>query len=154
MGFETQWQDPVRSSGRIPNAGVAIGGLDGTVWTGGDDLLFPACSISKHVAAFGTLRLVAEGVLDLDTDVNEYLTSWRLPGKGEVTVRHLLAHTAGLTENWFPGYAVGQPVPSLWQILDGEPPANTPRSGENCRPAPGSAIRAATTRCWSYSSPM
>ena len=85
--------------------GVAVGGPDGQVWTGGRDLLFPACSISKHVAAFGALRLVADATIDLDADVNAYLSSWQLPGTGTVTVRQLLAHTAGLTENWFPGYA-------------------------------------------------
>ncbi|MFV2115935.1 serine hydrolase domain-containing protein [Micromonospora sp. LOL_025] len=127
MGFEEEWQDLVPGTDRISGIGVAVGGLDGEVWTAGHDLLFPACSISKHVAAFGTLRLVADATLDLDTDVNAYLSAWQLPGTGTVTVRQLLAHTAGLTENWFPGYAAGEPVPSLQQILRGEPPANTPR---------------------------
>ena len=126
MGFEEEWQDLVAGADRIPRVGVAVGGLDGEVRTAGPDLLFPACSISKHVAAFGTLRLVADGSIDLDTDVNAYLSSWQLPGAGTVTVRQVLAHTAGLTKNWFPGYAAGEPVPSLRQILRGEPPANTP----------------------------
>lgn len=127
MGFEQDWQDLVPGADRNPGIGVAVGGLDGDVWAAGDDLLFPACSISKHVAAFGTLRLVAEATLNLDTDVNAYLSTWQLPGTGTVTVRQLLAHTAGLTKDWFPGYAAGEPVPSLQQILRGEPPANTPR---------------------------
>jgi CubicO group peptidase (beta-lactamase class C family) len=125
MSFEEDWQGLV--PGRVPGVGVAVGGPDGDVWTAGPDLLFPACSISKHVAAFGTLRLVADATLDLDADVNTYLSAWQLPGTGTVTVRQVLAHTAGLTENWFPGYAAGEPVPSLRQILRGEPPANTPR---------------------------
>src|SRR4051794_13506796 len=126
MGFEHQWQGLVPGTDRIPGIGVAVGRPDGDIWTAGHDLLFPACSISKHVAAFGVLRLVADAILELDTDVNAYLTAWRLPGTGTVTVRQLLAHTAGLTKNWFPGYAAGTPVPSLRQILRGEPPANTP----------------------------
>lgn len=126
MGFEQDWHDLIAGTDRTLDVGVAVGGPDGEVWTGGRDMLFPACSISKHVAAFGTLRLVADATIDLDADVNTYLTSWQLPGSGTVTVRQLLAHTAGLTENWFPGYAHGEPVPSLPQILKGEPPANTP----------------------------
>jgi CubicO group peptidase (beta-lactamase class C family) len=126
MGFREDWQDLVPGAERIPDIGVAVGGIDGDIWTAGRELVFPACSISKHVAAFGTLRLVADGTLDLDTDVNAYLSAWQLPGSGTVTVRHLLAHTAGLTENWFPGYASGEAVPALPQILRGEPPANTP----------------------------
>lgn len=126
MGFEEDWRQAVPGSDRIPSVGVAVGGPDGDVWTAGHDLVFPACSISKHVAAFGTLRLVADATIDLDTDVNAYLSTWQLPGAGTVTVRQVLAHTAGLTKNWFPGYAAGEPVPSLPQILRGEPPANTP----------------------------
>jgi CubicO group peptidase (beta-lactamase class C family) len=125
MGFEDEWRDLVPGD-RVSGVGVAVGRRDGDVWTDGQDLLFPACSISKHVAAFGTLRLVAGGVLELDADVNAYLAGWKLPGSGTVTVRQLLAHTAGLTKNWFPGYAAGEAVPSLAQILRGEPPANTP----------------------------
>ncbi|GAB7051432.1 hypothetical protein JCM9534A_65580 [Catenuloplanes indicus JCM 9534] len=112
--------------GRAAGVAVAVGRRDGVVWTDGPELLFPACSISKHVAALGALRLVADGVIELDADVGDYLTTWRLPGRGTVTVRQLLAHTAGLTENWYPGYAAGEPVPSLLEVLRGEPPANTP----------------------------
>ncbi|BEL04522.1 hypothetical protein Q0Z83_027130 [Actinoplanes sichuanensis] len=126
MDFAEEWRGLVPAADPVLGVGVAVGGPAGGVWTDGDDLVFPACSISKHIAAFGTLRLVADAVLDLDTDVNAYLSTWRLPGPGKVTVRHLLAHTAGLTENWYPGYAQGSPVPSMKEILQGEPPAGTP----------------------------
>ena len=92
--------------------------------------VFQACSISKHVAAFGTLRLAEQGVLDLDEDVDAYLTSWRLPEsdgwRPVVTTRQLLSHTAGLSYNWFRGFHPDDPLPTLRQVLDGEPPANTP----------------------------
>ena len=139
MGFEEDWHDLVADADPALGIGVAVGRPDGEVWTGGADLLFPACSISKHVAAFGTLRLVADATIDLDADVNTYLASWHLPGPGTVTVRQLLAHTAGLTKNWFPGYADGEPVPSLLQVLEGEPPANTPAARREL--PPGSQFR-------------
>jgi CubicO group peptidase (beta-lactamase class C family) len=41
--------------------------------------LFQAASMSKPVAAFAALRLVAAGRLALDDDVNARLTSWRVP---------------------------------------------------------------------------
>ncbi|MEZ4571751.1 MAG: serine hydrolase domain-containing protein [Thermomicrobiales bacterium] len=41
--------------------------------------IFQACSISKAVAGVGSLRLVEEGLLALDDDVNQYLTSWQIP---------------------------------------------------------------------------
>ena len=79
---------------------------------------FPACSISKHVAAFGTLRLVADATIDLDADVNTYLSSWQLPGAGTVTVRQLLSHTAGLTDGLgFGDYRLDEPLPTLEEAL-------------------------------------
>ena len=62
--------------------------------------LFQACSISKPVTALALLRLVERGELDLDADVNERLTAWRVPPNASwqprVTPRMLLSHSAGL----------------------------------------------------------
>jgi CubicO group peptidase (beta-lactamase class C family) len=93
--------------------------------------LFQAGSISKPVAAMAILSLVQSGKLDLDTDVNQYLASWKLPAspltdRTKVTLRHLLTHTGGVTVHGFPGYAAGETVPTLVQVLNGEKPANTP----------------------------
>jgi CubicO group peptidase (beta-lactamase class C family) len=95
------------------------------------DTLFQAGSISKPVAALAVLRLVQAGKLDLDADVNEYLKTWKLPANGfteqsKVTLRELLTHTAGMTVHGFAGYAADAPVPTLIQVLNGEPPANSP----------------------------
>src|ERR1700677_656603 len=64
------------------------------------DTLFQAGSISKPVAALAALKLVQEGKLSLDADVNTELKSWKLPygpeAKGKVvTLRELLTHTGG-----------------------------------------------------------
>ena len=106
----------------------------GVAAVGGDpvtaETLFQAGSISKPVAAMAALRLVQQGKLNLDADINTYLTSWKLPaspvaaGK-PVTLRELLTHTGGTTVHGFPGYAAGEPVPTLVQVLDGVKPANT-----------------------------
>lgn len=129
---------------RVPGFSIAAGRLDGDVWCAGYGAIgagrpdrvschtvFQACSISKHVAAFGALRLVGDGVLELDADIDDYLTSWQLPASGRiwrprVTLRQLLAHTAGLSYSWFRGYEAGEPAPSLLQTLRGEAPSNTP----------------------------
>ena len=95
------------------------------------ETLFQAGSISKPLAAMACLRLVQQGKLSLDADVNTYLTSWKFPsdpiaaGK-PVTLRELLTHTGGTTVHGFPGYASTDPVPTLVQVLNGEKPANTP----------------------------
>jgi CubicO group peptidase (beta-lactamase class C family) len=74
----------------------------------------------------GALRLVDEGRLDLDADVNGRLRQWRLPGAATVTTRMLLGHTAGLTYCWYRGFARGEPLPTRADVLEGRPPANTP----------------------------
>ncbi|WP_405974467.1 amino acid adenylation domain-containing protein [Streptomyces sp. NBC_00988] len=104
----------------------------GTLTAGGgepvtEDTLFAAGSISKHVTTVGVLKLVERGVLNLDTDVAGYLTSWRLPGDPapRVTLRHLLSHTAGFAvQPPFKRYRPDEPVPSVTDILHGRPPAS------------------------------
>jgi CubicO group peptidase (beta-lactamase class C family) len=92
--------------------------------------LFQAASISKPVASMLALRLVDEGKLSLDEDVNLKLRSWKVPENEftktrKVTLRRLLNHGAGLTVHGFGGYAADEPVPSLLDILDGKKPANS-----------------------------
>lgn len=92
--------------------------------------LFQAASISKSLNGVGVLRLVQEGKIDLNTDINQYLTTWKFPydtvsRNKPVTVAALLSHTAGLTIHGFPGYARGDSLPSIPRILDGQKPANT-----------------------------
>jgi CubicO group peptidase (beta-lactamase class C family) len=95
-----------------------------------EETLFQAASISKPVSAMAALRLVEDGALDLDADVNEALRSWQIPENEhtrahKVTLRGLLSHTAGLTVYGFRGYPAGQDLPTIQQILDGQPPANS-----------------------------
>ncbi|MEM7482834.1 MAG: serine hydrolase [Acidobacteriota bacterium] len=94
------------------------------------ETLFQAASISKPVSAAGVLRQVEKGKLALDRNVNEFLRSWKLPenewtAEQPVTLERILSHSAGLTVHGFPGYALGAPVPTAVQVLEGEPPANT-----------------------------
>ena len=84
-----------------------------------------AGSISKPVAALRAQQLVENGQLSLDENVNEYLTSWKLPDneftiKEKVTLRRILNHTAGLTTWGFPGYDKGDTIPSVPDVLDGK----------------------------------
>lgn len=96
-----------------------------------EQTLFQAASMSKGVSAVGALSLVQDGTMSLDRDINDYLTSWRVPDNEllateKVTLRRLLSHTAGTTVSGFRGYRYTEELPSLIQILNGEPPANSP----------------------------
>ena len=93
--------------------------------------LFQAGSISKPVAAYGALRITGSGKINSEANVNDYLKSWQLPENEftkecKVNLKQLLSHTGGVTVHGFGGYALGTPVPTLVQILNGEAPANSP----------------------------
>ena len=95
------------------------------------DTLFQAASISKPVAAIGALSLVDENRIALDEDVNTKLRAWKIPeseftAAKKITLRMLLSHTGGLSVHGFRGYAPGEEVPTLIQVLDGAKPANSP----------------------------
>jgi CubicO group peptidase (beta-lactamase class C family) len=84
----------------------------------GRDDVFQVASLSKWISAWGVLALVEEGRIALDEPVAPRLTRWRLPGGGfgveGVTVRRLLSHTAGLTDDLgYQGFAPGDPVQTL-----------------------------------------
>ncbi len=92
--------------------------------------LFQAASISKSLNSLGVLKLVQEKRLDLNSDINKYLVTWKFPydemsKNNIITVTDLLSHTAGLTVSGFPGYEYGAALPTIPQILDGQKPANT-----------------------------
>jgi CubicO group peptidase (beta-lactamase class C family) len=92
--------------------------------------VFQAGSISKPAFAAVLMKYRQDNSLDLDTDVNNLLTDWQLPqhewtGQEVVSLRRLLSHTAGTTVHGFPGYADGEVVPTLQQVLNGVLPANT-----------------------------
>jgi len=92
--------------------------------------LFQAGSISKAVSAIGALTLAEQGMLSLDENVNVKLKSWQVPdneftSEQKVTLRRLLSHSAGLTVHGFAGYPAGAPIPTVVQVLNGTPPANS-----------------------------
>lgn len=93
------------------------------------ETIFQAASISKSLNAVGVLKLVQDKKLKLDTDINNYLTTWKFPydaaSKGKkINVANLLSHSAGLGVHGFSGYIKGDKLPSITQILDGQKPAN------------------------------
>lgn len=92
------------------------------------ETLFRAGSISKPIAAYITLKLVEDGMLSLDEDVNQYLTSWEIPENDftkhePVTLRRLLSHTAGINLPGGGGYE-SDPYPTLLDVLTGSSPAH------------------------------
>jgi CubicO group peptidase (beta-lactamase class C family) len=128
----------------VPGVSIAVINNNQVEWTKGYGVLeagrsepvtpgslFQPASIAKLVVAVTALRYVERGALDLDEEVNRGLVSWRVPeneftAAESVTLRRLLSHSAGVTVGGFRGYALGEEVPGLRQILNGEWPANSP----------------------------
>ncbi|HSA56697.1 MAG TPA: serine hydrolase domain-containing protein, partial [Gemmatimonadaceae bacterium] len=67
---------------------------------------FRVASVAKLFVATVVSTLAAEGAVDLQRDVNDYLRGWQVPRGpgGPITLHHLLTHTAGLDERLI-GYA-------------------------------------------------
>src|SRR5215203_2764827 len=92
--------------------------------------LFQIASIGKVITALAALKLVKDGEIVLDEDVNNKLTSWKVADnkftiKEKVTLRRLLCHSAGFTDGYgFAGYSVTDSIPSLINIIKAQPPAN------------------------------
>ena len=91
---------------------------------------FQAGSISKPMTAAAVLELADHNRLDLESDVNNALRSWKVPPHqwsafAPATPAMLISHMAGVSVRSFPGYAVGAAIPTISQVLDGLPPANT-----------------------------
>jgi CubicO group peptidase (beta-lactamase class C family) len=94
------------------------------------ETLFQAASISKSFNSLGVLKLVEEGKLGLDDDINNYLKDWKFPydsiSKGKkITISNLLSHTAGLSVGGFGGYEKGSDLPTTIETLDGLKPSNS-----------------------------
>ena len=138
----------------VPGVSVAVihaGKLDwargfGVARLGGapvtPETLFQAASISKPVFATAVMSLVQAGKLNLDTDVNQYLASWKVPDNeytqdAKVTLGELLSHSAGITVHGFEGYAAGAPLPTLVQVLNGIGPANNAPIRVDSKPGTG-----------------
>ena len=78
--------------------GYGLADIDTNTPVNGNSSIFCVGSVSKTFIAAAAMRLVEKGRLELDRDVNRYLTSFQLEYQfnDSITVRHLLTHTAGL----------------------------------------------------------
>jgi len=76
--------------------------------------IWRAASVSKALTAIGVMRLVEQGKVDLDTDVNQYLKSFQIPNTYQrpVTLRQLLEHRSGLDDRFIgDGFRSGEQPP-------------------------------------------
>lgn len=87
------------------------------------DTVFEAASLAKPVTAWAIMTLVEDGKLDLDAPIEKYVTRWHLPPSefdhSKITIRRILSHTAGLSEDGDVGVDPGVRVPTIEEALNG-----------------------------------
>jgi CubicO group peptidase (beta-lactamase class C family) len=104
---------PAVSIAIIRNRQLAWRGAFGVKDTGTNervdaDSIFAACSDTKPVFAYGVMKLVEKGLLNLDTPLTKYTTR-RITTDARIdliTARHVLSHTTG-----FPNWRQGPDLP-------------------------------------------
>jgi len=66
--------------------------------------LFDIASLTKVIGTTTSIMLLADrGLIKIEDPVGKYIKAFDTPEKKEITIRHLLTHTAGLYE-WYPLY--------------------------------------------------
>lgn len=113
--------------GKLDEA-TAFGTLEsGTTRTVTTDSIFNSCSISKFITSMLVLTLSDQGIVYLDEDVNDKLTSWNIPtnlftSQKKVTLRNLLSHQSGIIDppNSFEHYKLVQGIPKIPKLLAGK----------------------------------
>jgi CubicO group peptidase (beta-lactamase class C family) len=125
------------ATNRVPGAVVSCIKNGGVAWTKafgladlktgstmGPNMLFNHGSDGKVLTAWGMMRLVEAGKVELDAPANRYLKRWQIRSTkfdpNGVTPRRLISHTAGLTVHGFSDYEQGVPLPSLVEVLEGK----------------------------------
>ena len=81
--------------------GYGFADLENGTPVDGNQTLFRIASISKLFAWTALMQLAEEGKIDLDADVNTYLTGFKIPDTypgRPVTVRDLMTHTPGFED--------------------------------------------------------
>lgn len=87
------------------------------------DTVFSTASLSKWITAAAVMKLAQDNKLSLDDPAAMYLTRWQFPPSefdtDTVSLRHLLSHTAGLSDGLgFGDYSEDENLPSLEQTLN------------------------------------
>ncbi len=80
-------------------------------------------AISESLTAWGVMKLVERGQVELDAPIGRYLQRWELPPSrfdhSEVTVRRLLSHCSGIRQQYYPHRKEAGERPETRALLSG-----------------------------------
>ena len=87
--------------------------------------MFDLASLTKAVATTTSIMLLIDkGLIKIEDPVCKYVEAFNTPEKQEITIRHLLTHTAGLYE-WYPLYYRSSNKEECYYLI-GELPLSSP----------------------------
>lgn len=96
----------------IFNQGYGFANLEERRAVHPEKTLFRVASVSKVFNAMAALKLVDEGIIDPDEDVRPRFSAAGLElegaGKGPITLKQLLTHTAGIRELYIPDLTISK----------------------------------------------
>jgi CubicO group peptidase (beta-lactamase class C family) len=120
----------ILQNGQIYYGSVGVQSLSSRLpvrWT----TCYQACSCSKMIAAITGVILAEQGAVKLDGDLTTTLMTLKVPnsspaGSKPVTLRRLFGMTGGANIHGYGGYPMNVALPTMTEILNGKPPANSP----------------------------
>ncbi len=116
--------------------GYGLADVERRVPVDADKTLFRPGSVSKLFTWTAVMQLVEQGKLDLDADVNTFLTQFKIPATyaAPITLRNALTHTVGLEDGGI-GYLMARSpaeIVPLAQSLGRHMPARVRPVGTSC----------------------
>lgn len=127
----------------IPGVSIAVFDNNEILWAKGygkknketgtevnENTIFQAASISKPFASVAAFKLIEDGKVSLNENVNLKLKRWQVPDNEftrteKVTPSRIMSHTSGLSTYGFQGYKKRDSIPSLVEILQGSKKTNS-----------------------------
>jgi CubicO group peptidase (beta-lactamase class C family) len=104
----------------VLKSGYGYADLEARIPVDPDQTRFRVASISKLITATAAMQMVEQGKVDLNADINTYLTAFKVPSNypEPVTLANLLTHTAGFDDKYVGMAApLATPVKPLAQYL-------------------------------------
>jgi len=119
--FVQEWMD----AAEIPGASLAIISDDETVHLDGfgarnlesnapatPETIYPIGSITKSFTALAIMKLIEDGAVSLDDEVNQYVDHYKPASGSPIEIRELLSHTSGMPAT---------PSGLFFQLYEGRP---------------------------------
>jgi CubicO group peptidase (beta-lactamase class C family) len=90
----------VKDNKEVFKSGYGYSNLESKAVVDPDKTSFPACSVSKLFTATAIMQLYEEGKIDLDRNINDYISPYKVINKYDkaVTCKNLLTHSSGIDE--------------------------------------------------------